>query len=52
MVFCNVFHADGCFRMSAKACNRLESEGLFAVAALLSRDGAMRFNFATLLLLM
>src|ERR1700693_190388 len=45
-------YADGCFRMSAKACNRLESFGLFAVAALFCTDGAMCFNFARSLLLM
>src|SRR5580700_7365234 len=45
-------HADGCFRISAKACNRVASTGLFALAALFSNDGAMLFNFASLLLLM
>src|SRR5437016_7891505 len=44
--------AVGCFRMSAKACKRAESAGLFAVAALFSNDGAMLFSFATLPLLM
>lgn len=33
--------------MSAKARNRVESAGLFAVAALASRDGAKPFSFAT-----
>src|SRR4029077_16367351 len=41
-------YADGCFRISAKACIRAESAGLFAVAALFSSDGAMPFNFASL----
>lgn len=45
-------YADGCFRTSAKACSRVASAGLFAVAALFSNDGAMLFNFASLLLLM
>jgi hypothetical protein len=44
-------YADGCFRISAKACKRVESAGLFAVAALCSNDGAMLPNFASLLLL-
>src|ERR1700676_2687984 len=45
-------HAPGCFRISAKACNRAESPGLFAVAALCSRESAMPFNFASFLLFM
>src|SRR5579859_7569024 len=46
------YYVDGCFRISAKACSRVESAGFFAVAALFSNDGAMRFNLASLLLLM
>ena len=45
-------YVDGCFRISAKACSRAESAGLFAMAALFSNDGAMRLNFASLLWLM
>src|SRR6266404_44138 len=45
-------YVDGCFRISAKACSRAESAGLFAMAALFSNDGAMRFSFASLLWLM
>ena len=44
--------ADGCFRTSASACIRIESAGVFAVAALFSSEAAMPFNFAILLLLM
>src|SRR5579864_4706909 len=43
------YYVDGCLRISAKACSRVESAGLFAVAALCSNDGAMPFNFARLL---
>src|SRR6267142_5013008 len=42
-------YVDGCFRISAKACSRAESAGLFAMEALFSNDGARRFNFASLL---
>ena len=45
-------YAAGCLRICAREFNRLASAGLFAVAALFSSDGAIRFNFATLLLLM
>ena len=45
-------YADGCFRMSAKACKRFASAGLFAALALCSTEGAMLCNFATLLLFM
>ena len=45
-------HAAGCFRISAKACNRAESPGLLAVAALCSRESARPFNFASFLLFM
>ena len=46
------FQADGCFRTSASACMRIESAGVFAVAALFSSEGAMPFNFAALFWLM
>ena len=45
-------YATGFLRISASARKRVESAGLFAVVALASRDGAMPFNFATLLSLM
>lgn len=38
--------------MSAKACKRFESAGVFAVEALSSKDAAIPSSFATLLLLM
>src|SRR5258705_6293259 len=37
----------GCFRISARACNRVESASLFALAALFSNDGARLFRFAS-----
>jgi len=43
--------ADGCLRTSASACIRIESAGVFAVAASFSSEGAIPFNFAMLLLL-
>ncbi len=45
-------HAAGCLRISAKACNRDTSPGLFAVAAFCSNESAMLFNFARVFLLM
>jgi hypothetical protein len=44
--------ADGCFRTSASARIRIESAGVFAVAALFSNEEAIPFNFAILLLFM
>src|SRR5580704_1186063 len=44
--------ADGCFRTSASARIRIESAGVFAVAALFSNEGASPFSFAMLLTLM
>src|SRR5580704_12474767 len=45
-------HADGCFRMSAKARNRAASAVFVDRAAFFSKDGAMALNFATLFLFM
>ena len=44
-------YVDGFFRISANACSRAESAGLFAAVALSSNDGAMLFNLASLPLL-
>jgi len=49
--FQNSAQADGCFRTSASARIRIESAGELAVAEFFSNAGAIRFNFATVLLL-
>jgi len=45
MVFCNVSHADRCFRMSAKPGKRLESEG-FSLSSHSFHGWVLRFDFA------
>ena len=37
----------GCFRISARACNRVESAALFVLTALFSNDGARLLSFAS-----
>src|SRR4029077_8625682 len=43
------YYVDGCFRISAKACRRAASAGVFAVVALVSREDAICASFACLL---